>query len=167
MTTEKTAVANTILTELFQVGVYKRSQGKITRQATFGALAIAVVIGAWRLHGYMEGAEWFEGARFVVPGIILAVGLWIGFRLVNYPRFADFLIAVEAEMNKVSWPSRRIVSKFVRGDLRAVLVIGRVVRFRRGVARLVSVDRRRAVGVRRWWACVTAKRHGEASQGAA
>lgn len=127
MTTEKTAVANTILTELFQVGVYKRSQGKITRQATFGALAIAVVIGAWRLHGYMEGAEWFEGARFVVPGIILAVGLWIGFRLVNYPRFADFLIAVEAEMNKVSWPSRAelyrssFVVIFVLFSLSAVL----------------------------------------------
>ena len=25
----------------------------------------------------------------------------------NYPPFADFLIAVEAEMAKVSWPSRR------------------------------------------------------------
>ena len=28
------------------------------------------------------------------------------FRLVNLPKFADFLIAVEAEMNKVSWPTR-------------------------------------------------------------
>ena len=31
---------------------------------------------------------------------------WIGFRLVSYSVFADFLIAVEAEMNKVSWPGR-------------------------------------------------------------
>ena len=29
-----------------------------------------------------------------------------GFRLVNMPPFADFLISVEAEMNKVSWPTR-------------------------------------------------------------
>jgi preprotein translocase subunit SecE len=36
----------------------------------------------------------------------LAIGVWFSFRLVNVPRFADFLIAVEAEMNKVSWPTR-------------------------------------------------------------
>jgi preprotein translocase subunit SecE len=106
MSTEKTAVANSVMTELFQVGVYKRSQGRITRQATFGALAFAIAVGAWRLHGYQEGAEWFSGSRFAVPLIILAAGLWMAYRLVNYPRFADFLIAVEAEMNKVSWPSR-------------------------------------------------------------
>ena len=42
----------------------------------------------------------------MIPFAILAVGLWIGYRLVNWPRFADFLIAVEAELNKVTWPSR-------------------------------------------------------------
>ena len=31
---------------------------------------------------------------------------WLIFRLVQYPPFADFLIATEAEMNKVSWTSR-------------------------------------------------------------
>ena len=35
------------------------------------------------------------------------LGVWFSFRLVNVPRFADFLIAVEAEMNKVSWPTRK------------------------------------------------------------
>ena len=37
---------------------------------------------------------------------LLALGAWICFRVVNIPRFADFLIAVESEMTKVSWPSR-------------------------------------------------------------
>jgi preprotein translocase subunit SecE len=32
--------------------------------------------------------------------------MWLGYRLVNWPRFADFLIAVEAEMSKVSWPTK-------------------------------------------------------------
>ena len=44
--------------------------------------------------------------RYGVPGAILLVGLWLCFRLVNLPRFADFLIGVEAEMNKVSWPTQ-------------------------------------------------------------
>jgi preprotein translocase subunit SecE len=35
------------------------------------------------------------------------VGIWFGYRVVNYSAFADFLIAVEAEMNKVSWPTRK------------------------------------------------------------
>ena len=30
----------------------------------------------------------------------------MSYRVVNVPGFADFLIAVEAEMNKVSWPTR-------------------------------------------------------------
>ena len=42
----------------------------------------------------------------VVPVAIGLIGGWIAFRLVNLPSFADFLIAVEAEMNKVSWPTR-------------------------------------------------------------
>lgn len=44
--------------------------------------------------------------RFLVPGLLLAVGLWICFRIVNYPKFTDFLISVETEMTKVTWPSR-------------------------------------------------------------
>src|SRR5207302_1449682 len=33
--------------------------------------------------------------------------LWLAYRLVNFPPFADFLIATEAELNKVSWVTRR------------------------------------------------------------
>ena len=41
-----------------------------------------------------------------LPGALAVAGLWAAYRAVNLPAFADFLIAVEAEMNKVSWPSR-------------------------------------------------------------
>ena len=41
-----------------------------------------------------------------VVALMMLLGWWLTFRLVNWPRFADFLIAVEAEMNKVSWPTR-------------------------------------------------------------
>ena len=43
---------------------------------------------------------------FGMPLLLLAAGVWISYRVVNLPAFADFLIAVEAEMNKVSWPTR-------------------------------------------------------------
>ena len=45
--------------------------------------------------------------HLVVP-LILAVALfWLAWRMVNWPTFADFLIATEAEMNKVSWTTRK------------------------------------------------------------
>ncbi|MBL8795154.1 MAG: preprotein translocase subunit SecE [Planctomycetia bacterium] len=45
--------------------------------------------------------------RFTVPLLLTALSLWFAYRLVNFPTFADFLIATEAEMNKVSWTSRK------------------------------------------------------------
>jgi len=44
--------------------------------------------------------------KFTLPALLTALSLWLPFRVVNYPRFADFLIATEAEMNKVSWTPR-------------------------------------------------------------
>jgi preprotein translocase SecE subunit len=40
----------------------------------------------------------------IVLGVLL---FWVAWRVVNIPGFADFLIATEAEMNKVSWTNRR------------------------------------------------------------
>lgn len=43
-----------------------------------------------------------------VVGLFVAVlGVWVSFRVINFPTFADFLVSVEAEMSKVSWPSKR------------------------------------------------------------
>jgi preprotein translocase subunit SecE len=46
--------------------------------------------------------------------------LWLGFRIVNLPTFADFLIAVEAEMNKVSWPSR---TELIRASMVVIILM--------------------------------------------
>ncbi len=114
--------------ELFHVGLYKRTQGRITRQVTFCAVAVAVLAGLWRLHGILGAGlvnwpgSWMDkwgmaqnevleatirqSLHHGLPFLLLLVGLWATYRLVNVPGFADFLIAVEAEMNKVSWPTR-------------------------------------------------------------
>jgi len=89
----------------FQTGIYKRSQGRYARQATFYALAILIAVGAWRM--YETFTVFRENPQgWIIPTVIGVVGAWVSFRLVNAPRFADFLISVEAEMYKVSWPSR-------------------------------------------------------------
>jgi len=45
--------------------------------------------------------------KFTVPLLLVVGTLWLAFRVVNYPTFADFLIATEAELNKVSWTTGR------------------------------------------------------------
>ncbi len=65
---------------------------------------VGIVLGAWRLSIYEVSAG--RSMQFLLPSILVLVGGWLSFRLVNMPSFADFLIAVEAEMNKVSWPTR-------------------------------------------------------------
>ena len=90
--------------ELFRVGVYKRNQGRIARQATFAALAIIVALGAWSLSEFFQDKH--QVLHYLVPFVLLVAGVWASFRIVNMPSFADFLISVEGEMNKVSWPSR-------------------------------------------------------------
>jgi preprotein translocase subunit SecE len=107
-----------IVHELFRFGFYKRNQGRIARLATFYALAAIVVLGCWRLSEYYYDREpWL---RYYLPLGLLAIGLWASFRVVQMPAFADFLISVEGEMNKVSWPSR---SELFRASLVVILVI--------------------------------------------
>lgn len=101
---KENAAANTMWQDLFSLGIYKRSQGRIARQVTFAVLAVTLALGAWTLQDAL--ADRAAPLRMGAFGAVLVVGLWLSYRVVNLPRFADFLIAVEAEMNKVSWPSR-------------------------------------------------------------
>jgi preprotein translocase subunit SecE len=94
----------TFFQELFSFGIYKKTQGKIARQVTFAVLAVIVALGAWSWSEYFRDRD--NLVRYYVPLTVLAVGLWASFRVVQMPPFADFLISVEGEMNKVSWPSR-------------------------------------------------------------
>jgi len=45
--------------------------------------------------------------QYTIPLLLAVLALWVVWRLVNLPAFADFLIATEAELNKVSWVTRR------------------------------------------------------------
>jgi preprotein translocase subunit SecE len=110
------------LHELLKADLYKRSQGKIVRQATCIAIWIAFAMSAWRLYVYLHTKldQEYVAFAYAVPAILLALGIWIGYRIVNLPTFADFLIAVEAEMNKVSWPSQQ---ELIRASIVVIVLI--------------------------------------------
>lgn len=96
-----------LTSELFHKSVYKPNQGRIVRQLTALAIWIVVALGCWALYSTLRNE--IESGSYLIPGIpaaLLLAGAWFGYRVVNWPRFADFLIAVEAEMNKVTWPSK-------------------------------------------------------------
>jgi preprotein translocase subunit SecE len=96
--------------ELLAVGIYKRSQGRITRQVTCVSCVVAIALGCYRMHlallNWDAVAGTLGGVDYWLPFLLALAGAWISYRIVNVPRIADFLIAVEAEMNKVSWPTR-------------------------------------------------------------
>ena len=109
-----------MIEELWRFDVYKRSQGRIVRQVTFAAIALALLIGLYQLVIWLRLKDISPWLSYGVPIALAIVGLWAAYRIVNLPAFADFLIAVEAEMNKVSWPSW---GELVRWSLVVIVVI--------------------------------------------
>jgi len=117
MSKQKTMPASSFVGEIFQVGLYKPSQGRITRQVTCAVLWIVIALASLRLYQTLYEADVWQ---YIGPMALLVIGFWAAYRAVNYPRFADFLIAVEAEMNKVSWPSK---GELIRSSVVVIFVI--------------------------------------------
>ena len=126
MAKEKAATSESglgqLIHELLKTDIYKRSQGRIVRQVTCLAIWVAFALIAYRLHVQLL-VIWQDvhiAVKYAVPIVVLAIGIWLGYRLVNLPSFADFLIAVEAEMNKVSWPSQ---TELIRSSMVVIVLM--------------------------------------------
>ena len=91
--------------ELMHGTLYKRTQGRTARKLTF--FVILVILG-YAVYRFTQVVTWVpdENIRIGVSAVVFMLGTWVTFRLVNYAPAADFLIAVEAEMKKVSWPTK-------------------------------------------------------------
>lgn len=94
-----------VLPELFRLNLYKPNQGRRVRQATFVALLLIAALGMFSLSVHMGDETTSDMVRVGVPVLGWAALAWIAFRAVNVPRFADFMISVDAELTKVVWPS--------------------------------------------------------------
>jgi preprotein translocase subunit SecE len=96
-------------------GIYKRGQGKNTRLCSAFAAAIIAGMGCWRLYKRLEAGDLGLWVETMVPVGLFVVSALLIFWLVNKPSVADFMIAAEGEMKKVSWSSRQeiAVSTFI------------------------------------------------------
>jgi preprotein translocase subunit SecE len=111
-----------LVRELVSTEIYKRSQGRLVRQITCLAIWVVFALATYRTYEYLRVMQHGMAMWLTVglPALVLVFGLWLGFRVVNFPAFADFLIAVEAEMNKVSWPSR---TELIRSSLVVIILM--------------------------------------------
>jgi preprotein translocase subunit SecE len=89
---------------LARTDFYKPMQGWYARLYTGLALGLVVLAGAYQIS--QASLEYSPLWRFGIPLVFAAAGLWVILRVVHFPPFADFLIATEAEMNKVSWTTK-------------------------------------------------------------
>jgi preprotein translocase subunit SecE len=101
-----------------KIEIYKKGQGRYTRIITFVSVTVIAVAGAAALSDKMGGYDVPPYVRFGVPtAVVVALGLLM-FWLMNRPKTADFLIATEGEMKKVSWSSK----KEIIGSTKVVII---------------------------------------------
>ncbi len=95
--------------------IYKRGQGKYTRLCSAFAIAIIAGLGCLQLYKKLQAGDLGLWAETMVPAGLFVILALLIFWLVNKPSLADFLIAAEGEMKKVSWSSRQeiAVSTFI------------------------------------------------------
>lgn len=90
---------------------YKWGQGKNTRLYSAAAVMVISAVGCWNLYGKLQAGLNTEHAlglwlSVVIPlGLFTAIGLFV-YWLVNRQSVADFLIAAEGELKKVSFSTR-------------------------------------------------------------
>ena len=87
--------------ELVSFNVYKAQQGRRARRLSFIGFSLVFIFGAYALY-----SNYHTQNAGIAAVIIALLGIWISYRPINFPTFADFLVSVEAEMSKGSWPTR-------------------------------------------------------------
>lgn len=113
------ATQATFWQSVFSASFYKKNQGKIVRFSTAAALILGVLLGSWTfsvrvfddwisqlIAAFPAMTSTLKILQIAVPLLMAVLGSWIAWRAVQYPPAADFLIDVESEMAKVTWPER-------------------------------------------------------------
>ena len=102
---------------------YKKDQGRMARLAAFWTLAVLLFYGCVSLNvtltgnfGKTLGAPLIDGfpripvlgtdltGAFLISAVLCVAGLFLLYRYLERPKYADMLIETELELRKVTWP---------------------------------------------------------------
>jgi preprotein translocase subunit SecE len=95
--------------------IYKPGQGKYTRLGTGLASGVVVALGCLQLYRRMDATDLTLWVKTMIPaGVFVGLCILI-YWIINKSSVADFMIAAEGELKKVSWSSRKeiAVSTFI------------------------------------------------------
>ena len=93
---------SSLLSTLTSARIYKRTQGRMVRQVTLAVLLAGVLLGCYRMsEEYLQDVA--RPIAAVVTVVTFVTSAWCVFRLTHWPRFADFLVSVQGELDKVNW----------------------------------------------------------------
>ena len=92
--------------------IYKKGQGFYTRGGTALGTGLMTALGCWALYTKLDGITGLKSETKIliqagVPLIMFLALSWIIYKILNKARVADFMIATEGEMKKVSWSSKK------------------------------------------------------------
>lgn len=89
-----------------QLYIYKRGHGYYTRLWSAIACLALAAIGCYKLHAKLALADnpWVQN---LTPAIVWAGLAWFIYWASNRTSLADFLIAAEGELKKVSWSTKQ------------------------------------------------------------
>ncbi|MBN1846041.1 MAG: preprotein translocase subunit SecE [Sedimentisphaerales bacterium] len=110
---------------------YKKGQGYYTRLGTAIGAGVLAVLGCYSLYQKLDAITpgdtitpnvkvWLRAG---IPAAVFAVLGWLVFKIVNSPRSADFMIATEGEMKKVSWSSKKEVINSTKVVIVTVIIL--------------------------------------------
>lgn len=104
-----------------RIQLYKPAQGMVARGVAGVLVFLFALYGCWSLYDYPSTDGWWGHSLLAVDALDIDVTL--GFLIsglvavlcagatylfvVNHPKSADFLAETEAELKKVSWPTRQ------------------------------------------------------------
>lgn len=116
---------------------FKRTQGLRVRRLTILGILIILLAGVRTMEQYhhlrgdlelstpflpkpLDKILLFPDLEYAGALMLSGLAIWFAYRFVNFPPFADFLIATEAEMNKVSWSTRK---QLIRDTIVVLIVV--------------------------------------------
>ena len=105
--------------------IYRKNQGRWTRIGTMAGIGVLGVVGAaymWR-----ELPVGWSAYRAIIPLVVILALAYALFRVVNGKKSADFMIATEGEMKKVSWSSKKEIIGSTKVVIITLLIMGLII----------------------------------------